>query len=638
MVVVEFVTDVVKQRTRRRGNCSNKIRAGGGFENFVFVIRLHAGDDAASAGAPIDRQGHRSVAGAGGKNPEGFALRKVLASRDHLLGLDDGASGQRDTRTHSGAVTRLAFQSYRNPWRRRFVPIDQRGALQPVQDDVEIAVAIEIHGDHAVGHLGGVKSPGGAAFLKRQIVTIAKRNLRRLQGGVLMELILGGQYGAIRRRCRGGALGYVPIVDVMQMSIRDQQILPTIQIDIQKHGRPGPPRGGHAGEAGDLRPGAISAVPIQGVARHIFAVGEVPGNPLDRTGGAGGAQVPPEIPAQHFHGDEFQSAIPVDIRKIHAHRGVTQGRQNQGRSLAEMAAAIPQPQPVRRLKIVADIDIRSAVAIDVADLHRQPEVTGHFGRLPVGIGECFFPGQGSEVTVTVIQEYHVRIPQLHHHAIDDLDAIGVATGDVRMSVHHAGGDDAAVPQKRFDAKIAPIEVQIAIAVQVRQRQGSAAAFPTDPSGGGDIGEVPVPVVMQQSVGAAKAGDQQVGGAVAIDVGKDCADGGLVRAAGVRAQGDVFEVSIAEVPIKLIGPLFVAEIEIHEAVPIHVGGRQTGPVHQVLKLLYPDGIEGVSEIDAQLGGIQPGESGMAVCRNGEGCHSVSFCLLPDQRRCPRDNGI
>ena len=58
--------------------------------------------------------------------------------------------------------------------------------------------------------------------------------------------------------------------------------------------------------------------------------------------------------------------IPIDVCEINSHREMARATHREVWQRVEMAFAIVDPDAVRRLKIVADVEIGKTITIDVA--------------------------------------------------------------------------------------------------------------------------------------------------------------------------------------------------------------------------------------------------------------------------------
>ena len=69
---------------------------------------------------------------------------------------------------------------------------------------------------------------------------------------------------------------------------------------------------------------------------------------------------------EHVHHEKIVPSVPVDVGKINAHRREARLAQRQAGQRAEMAAPVVQPYPVGGTEIIADVNIRCPVTVEVA--------------------------------------------------------------------------------------------------------------------------------------------------------------------------------------------------------------------------------------------------------------------------------
>src|SRR5438552_8650749 len=103
------------------------------------------------------------------------------------------------------------------------------------------------------------------------------------------------------------------------------------------------------------------------------------------------------LSAQHFHCHEVQLAVSIEIAEVNSHGCVAHVPQRQAVGGLEMTGAVVQPEPVGSLKIVANVDVRQTVAVDVTNLHSQSKVRRWRDRTPIFISKSGFPRNGREV-------------------------------------------------------------------------------------------------------------------------------------------------------------------------------------------------------------------------------------------------
>src|SRR6266542_5605234 len=100
-----------------------------------------------------------------------------------------------------------------------------------------------------------------------------------------------------------------------------------------------------------------------------------------------------------------------------------------------MAAAVIDPNSVGRVEIVADIDIRVAVAVEVAHLDSEAIVPWR------ALGFALFvekklrvPGNRPESSFAIVQIKHIRLAHFLQTPFNEFQAVGVATRHHPLSV------------------------------------------------------------------------------------------------------------------------------------------------------------------------------------------------------------
>src|SRR5438128_8148490 len=103
---------------------------------------------------------------------------------------------------------------------------------------------------------------------------------------------------------------------------------------------------------------------------------------------------------------------------------------------AKVAMAIVYPAAVRREGIVAHVNIREPVAIDIAEHYRQPLVPRRSGqRFAILVQKgAVGPRNRLETPPAIIEVKRIRFSQLVHDAVDDFDALPVTTAHNGLAV------------------------------------------------------------------------------------------------------------------------------------------------------------------------------------------------------------
>src|ERR1041385_4165850 len=126
---------------------------------------------------------------------------------------------------------------------------------------------------------------------------------------------------------------------------------------------------------------------------------------------------------KHIDDNEIVEAVAIDVRKINTHRREARFANALRGERFELPMTIVDPDPVRRITVIADIYIRGAVTVDVAEHHREAPIVGEghgmalFIRKSVGPGGCF------EMAAAIVEVEHVRFAALtngHRFRIDGI--------------------------------------------------------------------------------------------------------------------------------------------------------------------------------------------------------------------------
>ena len=140
---------------------------------------------------------------------------------------------------------------------------------EPVDDDVQVAVAVQVRERHRVRHVRSqVEAPGAAHVLEGEVAAVAERHVRQRQRRELEQHAMPVD---LVEPVAQPVLG-VAIHDVPQVAGADEDVFPPVEVHVEEQRGPGPPRGAHPGEARDLLERAVAPVQLQGVALHLGAV------------------------------------------------------------------------------------------------------------------------------------------------------------------------------------------------------------------------------------------------------------------------------------------------------------------------------------------------------------------------------
>ena len=342
------------------------------FVDLIEPVGLDPADHAPQAVAPAHFQAHLIGQTAGGKDPHGVVAGQIAAPADHFLALHrHRAPVEPELGPDAPGVGRPALQTHRHARGNPLVAIDPRRPIEIVDHQVQVPVPVQVRQGHAVRDGARVEAPGLADLLERQVSPIPKRHLRNFEAAVhLPQIELFERREFFRRPDLLAAPGHIRIHRVEFVAGSDQQILVAIQIDIEENRRPGPFRGSSATQTGDLGIGPVTAIQEQGVPRVLRAVFDFADGQIKAGQIADLVVALLMVGTQHVQDEEVVKTVAIDVGKIDAHGKNTRVAQGQAGNGPKSALAGVDPDAVGRLEIVADINIGSAIAIQVSEHHR----------------------------------------------------------------------------------------------------------------------------------------------------------------------------------------------------------------------------------------------------------------------------
>src|SRR5260221_3368991 len=99
--------------------------------------------------------------------------------------------------------------------------------------------------------------------------------------------------------------------------------------------------------------------------------------------------------------------------------------------------------------------------------------------------------------------------------IDHLDSFGIAPAKYHFAIHHPDSNRRAVAQNRLLSKIGDVQVEVACAFQIRERQRSRTTLRDQARFLGNVGEMAITFVDETAVWTSERVDDQVEFAVAV---------------------------------------------------------------------------------------------------------------------------
>ena len=148
------------------------------------------------------------------------------------------------------------------------------------------------------------------------------------------------------------------------------------------------------------------------------------------------------------------------------------------------------------------------------------------------------------------------------------------------------------------------EIQQAVAIVVEEH--SAGRVPTVPDAGcsSDVAKLPRAQVLEELIPVAYRGHEEIRISIVVDVGERARHRDRIRHHESRLVGDVHEPSAAGVLPQLVGAELGGEVEIGEAIAIHVSGTHSGSVVVVDQLVILPRVVYDTVYEADTAGLPP----------------------------------
>ena len=188
-----------------------------------------------------------------------------------------------------------------------------------------------------------------------------------------------------------------------------------------------------------------------------------------------------------------------------------------------MTFPVVEPQPVGCPKVVAHVDVRRPVAVQIAECHRIAPIPRRASqRFAVFVQKCpVGPGQRREMALPVVEIYQAGFAVLLKNSIGEDEAVpqrrrhghlAVFPGHVDLVKLHAISD-------RLRAIIGHIQIKRAVAINVRQGQCHRGKFAQRASIFAAVHKRPIALVRETQHPVPRRAHQQIQPAVPVDVRK-----------------------------------------------------------------------------------------------------------------------
>src|SRR5688572_24757632 len=190
---------------------------------------------------------------------------------------------------------------------------------------------------------------------------------------------------------------------------------------------------------------------------------------------------------------------------------------------AKASPAVVDPDAVRRLEIIAHVNVRRAVAVDVAQQHRETEIHRLlFEWLAVLVEKrSTGPRQRGELSLAVIEIHRARFAKLDDAAVDNFPPSRVSPADHWLAIDGANAQVAATPQNGGFAIVCDEQIKRAVAIEITERERCTAQRTHGNSrSSGRVGKTPIALVEEERRSAIVRGDQQIEPTIAVHVGEN----------------------------------------------------------------------------------------------------------------------
>ena len=281
-----------------------------------------------------------------------------------------------------------------------------------------------------------------------------------------------------------------------------------------------------------------------------------------------------------------------------------------------MTVPVIEPDSVRGMEVVADVEIRNAVAVQVTKGRRQTPIvwrlperaTTFVQKRPVR------PRLRREMPVAVVVIEHVRLALLQDSPFrGDFQVASILGPDHTLSAHIQEGEPGGA--HRCCPVICHIQIQRAVAIHIPQRARHRSVFVPQARVLG-FGEMSMTIVQKQPRARPDAVNQQVQRPVAVHVGKRRTGREITRQIEAGRRGDISKSPAAQVPIKRQMPFERANENIAPTVPIDIPECNARPIQADLILRGVLVTESICEVQAGLRRFQQGETSLPALWNLE----------------------
>ncbi len=547
----------------------------------------------------------------------GRILRTHVAARqDQQARLHLAAGRDADRRAQTIAVGTVAAQPHQGTARAGGTVLEQaRRLVLVVDDDVEIAVAVEVDDHRTLPDALLVEAPFGADVGEAQLAEVAARDVllgQALEMAIELEglLPLPGPPQLVE------APAGVGVVGEHGDAVGHERIQSAVLVEVAQQQAPRPIGAGEVGEIGLFAEPSGAGVDVQRIAHVLLRVGVLQEPPM-------GVHVAHQQlahvvgRARHVRDGEVEPAVAVDVAEVGPHREERRVREGGAGDLLERAVAAVAVEAIRRVQIVGDVQIEPAVAVGV------PPLRGEAVALVVHAG-C--RGGVDEAAAVVAEQAIALAGDEDAFAEREEEVAGLRGHDQPVAVafelrvrweqllpslanrlrRRGRGDDLGRHLAAEHAVVEQVQVEVAVVVVVGEGDPHRRGDGVETERRRTLAEGAIALVDVQQVGRFEVGDVEVQIAVAVDV--DEAGG---RAPGVAAvhlacrRGDVGEAQRRRLPEQLVGAVLAHQVQVDQSVAVVIAGGDARPGIDVGDDVLAAQL--VGEREATLGRVEPREA-------------------------------
>jgi hypothetical protein len=149
------------------------------------------------------------------------------------------------------------------------------------------------------------------------------------------------------------------------VAVRDEDVLPSVEVHVHEHGRPRPPARLNAGVERRLAERTVAAIDEEGVPLLLELRLDV-SRPLGQRRVRGHLRLQAAgVVAEHVDLEEVGQAIAVHVGDVEPHRRVAHLALCRPAGEPEAPATVVEPELVRVLEVVRQIEVGRAVGVQV---------------------------------------------------------------------------------------------------------------------------------------------------------------------------------------------------------------------------------------------------------------------------------